>query len=169
MVKLLENTFRAVNIGLVNELALMCDRLGIDVWEVVAAAATKPFGFMPFYPGPGLGGHCVPIDPFYLTWKAREYNLTTQFVELAGLINTRMPYVVVDVLAKALDERLGRGLNGARILILGAAYKKNVTDTRESPSLKLIDIIEERGAAADYHDPHIPVIPVTRDHARLAG
>jgi UDP-N-acetyl-D-glucosamine dehydrogenase len=168
-VKLTENVFRAVNIALVNELKVVFAAMGIDIWEVIDAAKTKPFGFMPFYPGPGLGGHCVPIDPFYLTWKAREYNLTTQFVELAGLINTRMPYVVVDVLAKALDERLGRGLNGARILILGAAYKKNVTDTRESPSLKLIDIIEERGAAADYHDPHIPVIPVTRDHARLAG
>src|SRR5262249_43704936 len=133
------------------------------------AAKTKPFGFMPFYPGPGLGGHCIPIDPFYLTWKAREYDIATRFIELAGQINARMPYLVVGRLAEAIDRRLKRGLSGARILIIGLAYKKNVEDMRESPSLKLIEIIEARGAIADYHDPFIPTIPRTRDHAPLAG
>src|SRR6476619_4308351 len=135
MVKLLENTFRMINIGLVNEIALMCDRMRIDIWEVIEAAKTKPFGFMPFYPGPGLGGHCIPIDPFYLTWKAREHEVPTRFIELAGEINTRMPYHVVERLAEAVDRRSQRGLAGAKVLVLGLAYKKNVDDIRESPSL----------------------------------
>ncbi len=168
-VKLTENIFRSVNIALVNELKLIYDAMGIDVWEVIEAAKTKPFGFMPFYPGPGLGGHCVPIDPFYLTWKAREFDRPTRFVELAGEINTAMPAHVVDRLALALDRQSGRGLNGARILVIGVAYKKNIEDTRESPSLRLMELIEARGAACDFHDPHVPVIPPTRDHAALAG
>ncbi|WP_114187093.1 nucleotide sugar dehydrogenase [Microvirga aerophila] len=167
-VKLTENIFRAVNIALVNELKVVYAAMGIDVWEVIDAAKTKPFGFMPFYPGPGLGGHCIPIDPFYLTWKAREYDITTRFIELAGEINTRMPYHVVDRLAEAVDQT-GRAFSGSRILIVGIAYKKNVGDMRESPSLKLIELIEARGAQVDYFDPYIPVIPVTREHAGLAG
>jgi len=168
-VKLTENIFRAVNIALVNELKLVYDAMGVDVWEVIDAAKTKPFGYMAFYPGPGLGGHCIPIDPFYLTWKAREFDITTRFIELAGQINTAMPRLVVERLAKALDDRAGRGLNAARILIVGLAYKKNVDDMRESPSLKLIELIEARGAAVDYYDPFIPVIPRTREHAALTG
>jgi UDP-N-acetyl-D-glucosamine dehydrogenase len=168
-VKLTENIFRAVNIALVNELKVIYGKMGIDVWEVIDAAKTKPFGFMPFYPGPGLGGHCIPIDPFYLTWKAREFDVTTRFIELAGQINTGMPYHVVDRLAAALDRAGSRGLNGARILIIGLAYKKNVDDTRGSPSLKLMELIEARGATADFHDPHASVIPVTREYADLAG
>ncbi len=143
--------------------------MGIDVWEVIEAAKTKPFGFMPFYPGPGLGGHCIPIDPFYLTWKAREFDIATRFIELAGEINTRMPYHVVDRVAEAVDRRVGKAFGRAKILVLGIAYKKNVDDMRESPSLKLIELIEGRGASADYHDPFIPVVPVTREHAQLAG
>jgi UDP-N-acetyl-D-glucosamine dehydrogenase len=168
-VKLTENIFRAVNIALVNELKVIYGKMGIDVWEVIEAAKTKPFGYMPFYPGPGLGGHCVPIDPFYLTWKAREFDVTTRFIELAGQINTAMPHYVVDRLAEALDRRAGRGLSKARILVIGAAYKKNIDDMRESPSLRLMELIEERGAKADYHDPHVPVIPMTREHAAMAG
>jgi UDP-N-acetyl-D-glucosamine dehydrogenase len=168
-VKLTENIFRSVNIALVNELKLVFGAMGIDVWEVIEAAKTKPFGFMPFYPGPGLGGHCIPIDPFYLSWKAREFDIRTRFIELAGEINSAMPGRVVDRLAEALDRRERRGLNGARILLVGAAYKKNVDDTRESPALRLIEMIEERGATVDYHDPHIPVLPTTRRHAALAG
>ena len=168
-VKLTENIFRSVNIALVNELKVIYAAMGIDVWEVIEAAKTKPFGFMPFYPGPGLGGHCIPIDPFYLTWKAREFDISTRFIELAGQINTRMPYAVVDRLAEALDRTLGRGLNGARILVLGLAYKKNVDDMRESPSLKLIELLELRGAHADFHDPFIPVVPPTREHPELQG
>lgn len=168
-VKLTENIFRAVNIALVNELKVIYDAMGIDVWEVIEAAKTKPFGFTPFYPGPGLGGHCIPVDPFYLTWKAREYEISTQFIELAGEINTRMPHYVVDKLAHTLDDQFGRGLRGARILIIGVAYKKNVDDTRESPSLKLIELIEARGARADFYDPFVPVIPRTRAHGHLAG
>ena len=168
-VKLTENIFRAVNIALVNELKIVYEAMGIDVWEVIDAAKTKPFGFMPFYPGPGLGGHCIPIDPFYLTWKAREYEISTRFVELAGEINTSMPRRVVAQLAGAMDERLKRGLNGARVLVLGIAYKKNIDDMRESPSLRLIELIEERGATAVYHDPHIAEITMTREHAALAG
>jgi UDP-N-acetyl-D-glucosamine dehydrogenase len=168
-VKLTENIFRSVNIALMNELKVVYDAMGIDVWEVIEAAKTKPFGFMPFYPGPGLGGHCVPIDPFYLTWKAREYDVATRFIELAGEINTRMPHYVVERLARAVDGRARKPFAGSRILILGIAYKKNVDDVRESPSLRLIELIEERGAACDYHDPFFPEIPPTRDHAALAG
>ncbi|MGV6873664.1 nucleotide sugar dehydrogenase [Pseudochelatococcus sp. B33] len=168
-VKLTENIFRAVNIALVNELKGVYRAMGVDIWEVVDAAKTKPFGFMPFYPGPGLGGHCIPIDPFYLTWKAREFDIVTRFIELAGEINTAMPHRVVDDLAAALDRSIGRGLNGARVLVLGVAYKKNVDDTRESPALKLIDLIEARGGACDYHDPFIAALPVTRAHPALAG
>ncbi len=168
-VKLTENIFRAVNIALVNELKLVYDRMGIDVWEVIDAAKTKPFGYMPFYPGPGLGGHCIPIDPFYLTWKAREYGLSTRFIELAGEINTDMPRHVVRRLADALDARVGKGLNGARILLVGLAYKKNVDDTRESPALTIIELLEEKGATVDYYDPYVAEIPMTREHAPLAG
>jgi UDP-N-acetyl-D-glucosamine dehydrogenase len=168
-VKLTENIFRAVNIALVNELKIVYDAMGIDVWEVIDAAKTKPFGFMPFYPGPGLGGHCIPIDPFYLTWKAREYDISTRFIELAGQVNTRMPYRVVDKLVEAVDRRAGKAFARSRVLLIGVAYKKNVDDMRESPSLKLIELIEARGAEVDYHDPYIPVIPMTREHAALAG
>lgn len=168
-VKLTENIFRAVNIALVNELKTVYEALGVDVWEVIDAAATKPFGFMPFYPGPGLGGHCIPIDPFYLTWKARKHGVETRFIELAGLINTRMPRLVVDHLDAALLAMRPTGLDGARILMLGLAYKKNINDMRESPALQLIEIIEERGGRVDYHDPHIPEISRTRDHAGLYG
>jgi UDP-N-acetyl-D-glucosamine dehydrogenase len=168
-VKLTENIFRSVNIALVNELKVIYDAMGIDVWEVIDAARTKPFGFMPFYPGPGLGGHCIPIDPFYLTWKAREFGIATRFIELAGQINTSMPVYVISRLAEALDRRQARGLSGARILLLGIAYKKNVDDMRESPALALIEMLEKRGARVDYSDPHIPVIPRTREHADLAG
>jgi UDP-N-acetyl-D-glucosamine dehydrogenase len=168
-VKLTENIFRAVNIALVNELKLIYEAMGIDVWEVIEAAKSKPFGFMPFYPGPGLGGHCIPIDPFYLTWKAREYEISTRFIELAGEINAAMPRHVVDRLARALDERSRRGLSGARILLIGLAYKKNVDDTRESPSLKLIELMEARGARVEFHDPYVAAIPATREHPELAG
>lgn len=168
-VKLTENIFRAVNIALVNELKTVYAAMGIDVWEVIEAAKTKPFGFMPFYPGPGLGGHCIPIDPFYLTWKAREYDVATRFIELAGEINTRMPYQVVDRLTALLDSVGHKNLSDARILILGIAYKKNIDDMRESPSLKLIELIEKRGARVEYHDPFIPMIPPTREHATLTG
>jgi UDP-N-acetyl-D-glucosamine dehydrogenase len=168
-VKLTENIFRSVNIALVNELKVIFDRMGIDVWEVIEAAKTKPFGYMPFYPGPGLGGHCIPIDPFYLTWKAREFGLSTRFIELAGEINTGMPEHVVARLAEALDRRASRGLNGARVLVVGLSYKKNIEDTRESPALKLIDLIELRGAATDYHDPFVAEVPRTREHPGLAG
>jgi UDP-N-acetyl-D-glucosamine dehydrogenase len=167
-VKLTENIFRAVNIALANELKVVYGAMGIDVWEVIDAAKTKPFGFMPFYPGPGLGGHCIPIDPFYLTWKAREYDQHTRFIELAGQINSAMPEHVVRVLVDAMDARLGRGLNGARILLLGLAYKKNVDDIRESPSLRLMELIEKRGAIVDYHDPHVPRIKPTRKYGALA-
>ena len=168
-VKLTENIFRAVNIALVNELKVVYEAMGVDVWEVIDAAKTKPFGLMPFYPGPGLGGHCIPIDPFYLTWKAREYDVATRFIELAGEINTRMPYRVVDKLAELLDSKGHKNLSDARILVLGIAYKKNIDDMRESPSLKLIELIEKRGAHVEFHDPFIPVIPPTREHAELTG
>ena len=168
-VKLTENIFRSVNIALVNELKVVYAAMGIDVWEVIEAAKTKPFGFMPFYPGPGLGGHCIPIDPFYLTWKAREYELSTRFIELAGEINTAMPRYVIARLADELDARAGKGLNGARILILGLAYKKNVDDTRESPAFKLIELLEKRGAVCDVHDPYVPVVPRSREHPDMAG
>ncbi|RCS22749.1 nucleotide sugar dehydrogenase [Phyllobacterium salinisoli] len=168
-VKLTENIFRSVNIALVNELKVVFAAMGIDIWEVIEAAKSKPFGYMPFYPGPGLGGHCVPIDPFYLTWKAREYELPTRFIELAAEINTAMPRHVVDVLARALDFRAGKAMSRSRILVVGLAYKKNVPDTRESPSLRLIELIEERGGQAEFHDPHIDEIPPTREHMALKG
>ncbi len=168
-VKLTENIFRAVNIALVNELKMVYDAMGIDVWEVIRAAATKPFGFMPFYPGPGLGGHCIPIDPFYLTWKAREYEISTRFIELAGEINTAMPRYVVDRLQAALNERAGKGLKGARVLILGVAYKKNVDDIRESPTLKIMELLEGRGASIVYHDPFVPEIRRSREYPEFAG
>ena len=152
MVKLLENTFRSVNIGLVNEVALMCDRLGVDVWEVIDAAATKPFGFMPFYPGPGLGGHCIPIDPFYLSWKMKTLNYRARFIELAGEINSAMPYYVVNKIQDALNERQ-KSVKGSRILILGMSYKKDNDDIRESPGLDILRILEQKGAQVIYHDP----------------
>jgi UDP-N-acetyl-D-glucosamine dehydrogenase len=166
-VKITENVFRAVNIALVNELKLIFTAMNIDVWEVIDAAKSKPFGFMPFYPGPGLGGHCIPIDPFYLTWKAREYNQHTRFIELAGQINADMPAHVIRVLADTLDARFGRGLRGARVLVLGVAYKKNIDDIRESPSLRLMEMIEARGASADFFDPHVAQINGTREHPTL--
>ncbi len=153
--KLLENIFRSVNIALVNELKMIFDRLGLDVWEVIAAASSKPFGYMPFYPGPGLGGHCIPIDPFYLTWKAKEVDYQTRFIELAGEINTFMPYYVVEKTVSALNER-GRPVRGAKILVLGVAYKKDIDDPRESPSLKIISLLQAKGAKVDYNDPFIP-------------
>jgi len=164
--KLLENIFRGVNIALVNEMKMLFDRMGIDVWEVIRASATKPFGFMPFYPGPGLGGHCIPIDPFYLTWKAREYDFSTRFIELAGEINTQMPYYVVQKTIEALNNR-GKSINGARLLVIGVAYKKNVDDYRESPALKIITLLQEKGAEVDYHDPYIPVIEGIRRYPEL--
>ncbi|RYD95300.1 MAG: nucleotide sugar dehydrogenase [Sphingomonadales bacterium] len=166
-VKITENVFRAVNIALVNELKLIFTAMDIDVWEVIEAAKSKPFGFMPFYPGPGLGGHCIPIDPFYLTWKAREFGQHTKFIELAGQINADMPQHVVRVLADTLDARTGRGLRGARILMLGVAYKKNVEDIRESPALRLMELLEARGASADFYDPHVAQIDNTREHPTL--
>jgi UDP-N-acetyl-D-glucosamine dehydrogenase len=168
-VKLTENIFRAVNIALVNELKMVYAAMGIDVWEVIKAASTKPFGFMPFYPGPGLGGHCIPIDPFYLTWKAREFDISTRFIELAGEINTAMPRYVIERLAGALNERFGKGLKGARVLILGIAYKKNVDDLRESPTLKIMELLEAQGASVAYHDPFVPVVPPSREHPEFAG
>jgi UDP-N-acetyl-D-glucosamine dehydrogenase len=155
MTKLLENIFRCVNIALVNELKLLCLRMGMDVWEVIDAAATKPFGFMPFYPGPGLGGHCIPVDPFYLSWKAREYDFATRFIELAGEVNTAMPYHVVDSIAEALNQHK-KSLKGAKLLVLGVAYKKDVDDLRESPTLKIMEILQKRGAEFDYNDPYFP-------------
>jgi UDP-N-acetyl-D-glucosamine dehydrogenase len=152
MAKLLENIFRCVNIALVNELKQLSLRMGIDIWEVIDAASTKPFGFMPFYPGPGLGGHCIPVDPFYLSWKAREYDFSTRFIELAGEVNTAMPYHVVDAVAEALSRR-HKSLCGAKVLVLGVAYKKDIDDLRESPSLKIMDLLAERGADVDYNDP----------------
>ena len=166
--KLLENIFRSVNIALVNELKVVYDAMGIDVWEVIEAAKTKPFGFMAFYPGPGLGGHCIPIDPFYLTWKAREYHQHTRFIELAGEINTRMPEHVVHRVADALNSRQ-KSISGSRILVLGLAYKPNVDDERQSPSYVLMELLEQRHAEVDYYDPYIPVIKPTREHAQFAG
>ncbi len=157
MVKLLENTFRAVNIGLVNEVALMCDRLGLNVWEVVGAAATKPYGFMPFYPGPGLGGHCIPIDPHYLSWKLRTLNYTARFIELAAEVNSHMPDYVVGKVGDALNSER-KAVNGSRVLVLGVAYKRDVGDVRESPALDVIHLLRERGAEVSYHDPHVPAV-----------
>ena len=166
--KLLENIFRSVNIALVNELKLVYGAMGIDIWEVIEAAKTKPFGFMPFYPGPGLGGHCIPIDPFYLTWKAREYGKNTRFIELAGEINTAMPEHVVARVAEALNNS-GKAVKGSRILIAGLAYKPNVDDERESPSYVLMELLSRRGAEVDYYDPYVPVIKPTREHSQWAG
>lgn len=168
-VKLVENVFRSVNIALVNELKVIFEEMDIDVWEVINAAKTKPFGFMPFYPGPGLGGHCIPIDPFYLTWKAREYGKATRFIELAGEINTSMPVHVISRLSEALDRRSGVALSRSRILMLGLAYKKNVDDMRESPSLTLWQMLEKRGAEVSYYDPYLPTVPFIREHPEYAG
>lgn len=166
--KLVENIYRSVNIALVNELKMLFTEMDIDVWEVINAAATKPFGYQPFYPGPGLGGHCIPIDPFYLTWKAREYDMPTKFIELAGEINTSMPRYVISRVSHALND-YGKALKGSKVLILGVAYKKDVDDMRESPSFKLMELLEERGASVDYHDTFVPTIPVTREHKEYAG
>jgi UDP-N-acetyl-D-glucosamine dehydrogenase len=166
--KLLENIFRSVNIALVNELKLIYGAMGIDIWEVIEAAKTKPFGFMPFYPGPGLGGHCIPIDPFYLTWKAREYGQHTRFIELAGEINTRMPEHVVNQVTAALNSQQ-KALNGSKILLIGLAYKPNVDDERESPSYALMDLLSKRGAEVEYYDPYVPSIKQTREHSHWAG
>ena len=166
--KLLENTFRSVNIALVNELKIVYSAMGIDVWEVINAAKTKPFGFMPFYPGPGLGGHCIPIDPFYLTWKAREFGQHTRFIELAGEVNTAMPDYVIRCVADALNERQ-KSVNGSKILVLGLAYKPNVDDERESPSYVLLEKLKARGAQVAYYDPYVPIIRPTREHAHWTG
>jgi UDP-N-acetyl-D-glucosamine dehydrogenase len=166
--KLLENIFRSINIALVNELKMVYGAMGIDIWEVIEAAKTKPFGFMAFYPGPGLGGHCIPIDPFYLTWKAREYGHNTRFIELAGEINTWMPEYVVRCVADALNAR-SKAVRGSRVLILGVAYKPNVDDERESPSYALMSLLADRGAEVEYYDPYVPVIKPTREHSRWAG
>jgi UDP-N-acetyl-D-glucosamine dehydrogenase len=168
LAKLFENIFRSVNIALVNELKVICEPMGIDVWEVIEAAGTKPFGFMPFWPGPGLGGHCIPIDPFYLSWKAKEYGITTRFIELAGEINRSMPKYVVSKVQDCLNY-FGKALKGSRILILGLAYKADVDDMRESPSLELMKILESKGASVDYHDPFITEIGKTREYSQFAG
>ena len=161
LTKLLENIFRSVNIALVNELAMLCDRMDIDVWDVIDAAATKPFGYMPFRPGPGLGGHCIPIDPFYLTWKAREFDLHTEFIELAGKVNSQMPIFCVTKVGRALNSRR-KALNGSRVLVMGVSYKADVNDTRESPSLRIIELLRAEGAVVDYHDPHVPELAEAR-------
>ncbi len=161
--KLLENIYRSVNIALVNELKVLFDRMGLDIWEVIDAAATKPFGFTPFYPGPGLGGHCIPIDPFYLAWKARQYDLTTRFIELAGEVNRAMPAFVIEKLADALNQR-SQSLRGSKVLVLGVAYKRDLDDTRESPALKLIQLLQEKGAAVQYNDPYVPVLKRSRQY-----
>ncbi len=168
-VKITENIFRAVNIALVNELKLIYDRMGIDVWEVIDGAATKPFGYMPFYPGPGLGGHCIPIDPFYLTWKAREHEVPTRFIELAGEINTAMPAHVIDRLREVVDRQAGKGLSRARILLVGIAYKKNVSDMRESPAMRLLELLDEAGAETAYIDPHVAEIPPMREYSQFTA
>jgi UDP-N-acetyl-D-glucosamine dehydrogenase len=168
-VKLTENIFRSVNIALVNELKLIYGKMGINVWEVIEAAKTKPFGYMPFYPGPGLGGHCIPIDPFYLTWRAEQFGQKTRFIELAGEINTAMPSHVVQVLEDALKERFDKNMDRAKILVLGVAYKKNVDDVRESPAFAIIEILEDKGASTNFYDPHVAEIPMTREHMQLAG
>lgn len=168
-VKITENIFRSVNIALVNELKLIYDEMGIDVWEVIDGAATKPFGYMPFYPGPGLGGHCIPIDPFYLTWRARQFDVPTRFIELAGEINTNMPQHVVHRTREVLDHATGRGLKGARVLLVGVAYKKNVSDMRESPAMRLMELFEGAGAQVAYIDPHVPEIPPMRAYGMFRG
>ena len=159
LTKLLENIFRSVNIALVNELARLCGRMQIDVWEVIDAAATKPFGFMSFKPGPGLGGHCIPIDPFYLTWKAREYDFTTEFIELAGKVNQSMPYYCRSLISQALNHGAGKSLAGSKMLVLGVSYKPDIGDMRESPALKIIELIRNAGANVSYHDPFVPRLP----------
>ena len=164
MTKLLENVYRCVNIALVNELKMLCQRIGLDIWEIIDAAATKPFGFQPFYPGPGLGGHCIPIDPFYLSWKAKEVDFATRFIELAGEINTEMPYHVVDSVATALNDR-SKSVKGSKILVLGLAYKKDIDDLRESPSLTLIELLKKRGAEVSYNDPFFPTVGKGRHYA----
>jgi UDP-N-acetyl-D-glucosamine dehydrogenase len=169
LAKLLENIFRSVNIALVNELAILADRMGIDIWEVVDAAASKPFGFMRFEPGPGMGGHCLPVDPFYLTWKAREYDMQTEFIELAGKVNTHMPYFCLEKIERALNDA-GRPVRGSRILIVGVAYKAGVGDLRESPALKIIELLQQRGGDIAYHDPHVPELPQNGlRHTELGG
>lgn len=168
-VKISENIFRAVNIALVNELKTVFEPMGVDVWEVVKAADTKPFGYMAFYPGPGLGGHCIPIDPYYLTWRAREFDIATRFIELAGEVNRSMPAYVVKRTEEALDRFAGKSLGRSKILLIGLAYKKNVSDMRESPAFKIIELLEARGTQTNYHDPHIEVMPNLRDHADYAG
>jgi UDP-N-acetyl-D-glucosamine dehydrogenase len=165
LAKLLENIFRSVNIALVNEMKMLCDRMGLDVWEVIDAAATKPFGFMPFYPGPGLGGHCIPIDPFYLTWKARHFEFSTRFIELAGEINTNMPYYVVQRSIEALNSH-EKSVKAANVLVLGVAYKKDVDDMRESPAVRVMELLEEKGARITYHDPYVPVAESHRAHGK---
>jgi UDP-N-acetyl-D-glucosamine dehydrogenase len=164
LTKLLENIHRAVNIGLVNEMKIIADRMGIDIHEVIRAAATKPFGFVPYYPGPGLGGHCIPIDPFYLTWKAREYGLHTRFIELAGEINSSMPEWVVEKVSDALNDR-EKSIRGSKILVLGIAYKKNVDDMRESPAVELMSMLQAKGAHIEYSDPHVPSFPKMRRYS----
>jgi UDP-N-acetyl-D-glucosamine dehydrogenase len=159
LTKLLENIFRSVNIALVNELAQLCDRMGLDVWEIVDAAATKPFGFMRFEPGPGLGGHCLPVDPFYLSWKARQYDFYTEFIELAGKVNANMPYFCRSVISQALNHGAKRAVSGSKVLVVGVSYKADVSDTRESPALKLIELLRNAGADVAYHDPHVPELP----------
>ena len=168
-VKLTENIFRLVNIALVNELKVVFESMDIDIWEVIDAAKTKPFGYMPFYPGPGLGGHCIAIDPFYLTWKARAHGEATRFIELAGDVVAALPRRVVEAVAESLSSREGKAVKGARILVVGLAYKKNVDDMRESPSLHVIRLLRERGAQVDYYDPHIPVVHDTGEHPEVAG
>ena len=168
-VKITENVFRAVNIALVNELKIIYSKMNINVFEVIEAAKSKPFGYMPFYPGPGLGGHCIPIDPFYLTWKAREHGINTRFIELAGEINADMPRYVLDRLANVIDQCKGIGLSNAKVLVIGVAYKKDVDDMRESPALVIIELLRARGTAVDYYDPYVPAIPKTRAHPDLAG
>ena len=168
MVKLLENTFRSINIGLANEVAIMCEKLGIDVWEVIEAANTKPYGFMKFTPGPGLGGHCIPIDPFYLTWKAREYKANTRFIELAGEVNISMPEYVIQKIFLALN-RIGKSVKNSKVILLGLAYKKNVDDHRESVTFKIMDLLSKNGAGVDYNDPHIPEIMSVREYKQFVG
>ncbi|MEO0393489.1 MAG: nucleotide sugar dehydrogenase, partial [Pseudomonadota bacterium] len=168
-VKLTENIFRSVNIALINELKAIYQRMGIDVWEVINGAKSKPFGYMPFYPGPGLGGHCIPIDPFYLTYKAKEFDMSPRFIELAGEINTGMPYFVIEQLALAMEQEQNRVLRGATVLVLGASYKKNIGDTRESPALKLLDLLQKRGVNVLYHDPYVPQLNTFRHFPSLEG
>ena len=168
-VKLTENIFRCINIAMVNELKVIYSEMGIDVWEVIDAAKTKPFGFMPFYPGPGLGGHCIPIDPFYLTWKAREYGVSTRFIELAGEVNTAMPDYVINQLREALDLRFGKALSGSKILLVGMAYKKNVDDIRESPTLAIFETLHAKNVQVDYYDPYVPIVHKSREHPVING